>query len=104
MKTISVSWSLPTTRVDGFPLAADEIAHTRVELSADGVNFVELGTVPAPGHEFSQPEVEPGSYLVRLTVVDKQTPPKASPGVTASAEVPSDAAPSDVADIVVTVA
>lgn len=101
MANVRVSWKNPATRVGGRPLAPADIAYVRVELSADGgQNFGEVGRVV--GESFDQTELEPGTYVFRLTVVDKQSPPALSAPVSQSVTL-AEAAPSPVASIVVEV-
>jgi hypothetical protein len=79
MKTVKLSWALPTTRVQGESLVPAELSHTEILLSADGgANFSVLANVPAPIVDLIQPNLEPGSYVFRLVAVDKSTPPKRS--------------------------
>ena len=73
-KTVTITWVLPNTRQKGGLLPIDEIAHTRVELSADsGENFAELAEVP-PGapQEWVVPDLEAGEWQFRLTVLDTE--------------------------------
>ena len=101
MATIRLSWKNPTTRVNGRALSPDAIAYVRVDASIDGgATFTELARVT--GETFEQTDAEPGEWRFRLTVVDKQTPPKSSVAVSAVANV-ADAEPSPVLDVVVTV-
>lgn len=75
MSNVRVTWTLPTKRVNGKALPASEIAQSIVSLSADGgAHFGELTRIDAPGHSFLQTELEPGTYVFRVVVVDKSQP------------------------------
>jgi len=88
MKNVLLSWTLPTTRVDGSPLAPAEIAGTEVFIRVEGApDFVLLATVPAPQTSLRQTELDSGTYEFRVVVVDKQRPPKRSAAVTSSVSV-----------------
>lgn len=101
MANVRVSWKNPNTRVGGRPLDAADISYVRVELSADGgQNFGEVGRVV--GESFDQTELEPGTYVFRLTVLDKQSPAAVSAPVEKSFTL-AEAAPSPVASVVVEV-
>lgn len=74
MSNVRVTWTLPTKRVNGKALPVSDIAQTIVSLSADGgTNFGELTRIAAPGHSFLQTELEPGTYVFRVVVLDKSS-------------------------------
>ena len=75
MKTARITWNLPTVRASGGPLTVQELSGVRVEFSADqGANFVELITIPATDpQEHLIPDLEDGTWMVRLTVIDTDT-------------------------------
>ena len=86
MQDVRLRWTWPTSR-GGKPLPLTDIAHARIEISADGgVNYGQLAQVPAtaPTASFIQTELEPGTWFFRVTVVDTQTPPAESPPAVAS--------------------
>lgn len=70
MKTVQITWDLPTTRESGNPLDVLEIAGVDISLSADlGANFVLLGTVLPPDvQERIIPDLVDGDYIIRLVV------------------------------------
>jgi len=101
MANVRVSWKNPSTRVGGKPLAAADVAYVRVELSADqGANYAEVGRVV--GESFDQTELEPGTYVFRLSVVDKQSPAQVSAPTVASVTL-ADAPPAAVTAVVIEV-
>lgn len=78
-KTVKLVWVDPSSRVDGSPLPAGQIAKVVVSMSADaGANFVELGSVDAGVQTFSQADLPDGTYQFQVVVVDKQSPAKVS--------------------------
>lgn len=58
-----VSWTLPTARTDGTPLAPSELAHTEVEVSKDGV-VIATDLVPAPGTSYTFARELPPNYTL----------------------------------------
>ncbi len=72
MKTVSGTWSLPTTRVEGGPLPVDEIQESIVEMSADsGANFTEIARIPAAQQQaIDVPDLEFGEWIFRISIVD----------------------------------
>lgn len=103
MANVRVVWQLPTQRVDGKALPVSAIDATIVSLSADGgANFVEIARVTAPTNSFRQTELEPGTYIFRLTVVDKQITAKTSSNVDTPVTLAA-AAPNPVSDVSVVI-
>lgn len=80
MNNVRLTFSFPTARTNGRPLALDEIAYASIEIDA-GAGAVEIGRIdPVAGTvEFLQTELDPGDYLFSVTTVDTQTPPARSP-------------------------
>lgn len=72
MKTARITWSLPTERESGNPLPVDDIVGVIVSLSADqGQNFGAIDTVvPGGPQEAIAPDLEDGTWIVRLVVRD----------------------------------
>ena len=66
-----VSWSLPTTRVDGTPLPASELDRTEIEVTRDG-SVVATNSVPVPGTSWNLARELPPNYTLcyRARVVD----------------------------------
>lgn len=99
--TVTVTWTLPTTRESGNTLDLALIAGVDVSLSADGgQNFTLTDTVP-PGaaQTIVFPDLVDGSYSVRLVV--RLTTGRMSSGVDTPFELDT-SAPSNVANIQVT--
>lgn len=71
-KNVTVAWELPTTRIEGGPLAPADVQHVQVQLSADGgVNYADLATVlPADPQQVFVPDMEIGTWLFRIRVQD----------------------------------
>lgn len=74
MNNVNLTWELPTARTSGKPLAAEDILHVEVSLSADeGSTFGVLGTVlSTDAQTFTQTELEDGYWVFRFVVVDKR--------------------------------
>jgi hypothetical protein len=88
MKTINLTWILPTTRVDGSPLPATGIAHSVLFMSADGgVNWSEMDMFAAPETAAVVPDLIDGDYHFRLVIVDTQG--KSSGPIETSINVPN---------------
>ena len=68
MKTANVTWTDPTERTNGKPLSLSAV---RVELSADqGANFGLLADVVAGEEALEIPDLEDGTWTLRLTCID----------------------------------
>jgi hypothetical protein len=68
---VTLNWALPTTRESGKPLAASDIQHVAVEVSADaGANFSLLGTFPPAVLSTQITDLDFGTWTFRGTVVD----------------------------------
>lgn len=75
MSDVSIPVTAPTTRKDGSPLASGDIAQMDFELSSDnGATYTNVGHAAANQTEFKLQSLDPGSYLVRATATDTQTP------------------------------
>ncbi len=70
VRTLTVTWDLPTTRTSGNPLDPSEISGVDVSFSADGTNFTGLGL--NTGGSVTIPDLIDGDWVVRLTVVDTE--------------------------------
>jgi hypothetical protein len=101
MKTVNLNWDLPTSRVDGSALKAEDIASSQVFASADGgANFGLVATVAAPDNALVLPDLVDGTYIFRVVIVDKQSTPKASVATDKTVVVATElAAPAAVAEI-----
>ena len=98
-KDVNVAWDLPTTRQGGGDLPLDEIAETRVGLSADGgANFTPLAPVPPTAvQEVNVPELEVGDWHFQMIVVDTLGQP--SPPANHIETVADDSPPNPVENI-----
>jgi len=93
MRNALVSWTLPTTRESGGPLAESEISGVEISLSADlGANFTVLNLVPLPGLTLLVPDLVVGDYIFRGVWVD--TAGRRSVSVDAPLNVPDETPPS----------
>lgn len=101
-KNVTVAWVLPLTRQGGGPLPLSEIAHTQVELSADGGdNFGLLVQVPPNGiQQAFVPDLEIGQWIFRITVVD--TDGRSGTPYLEDVTVADDTPPNGVTDVTVT--
>ncbi len=87
--TVTVNWNLPTQRTDGTALPASAIAVTRFSLSYNGGAFTQLVDVPAPTATTTVTQnLQPGNYVLRSLVVDRQNPPRSSAAVDTAFVVP----------------
>ena len=102
MKNVKLTWTLPTTRVDGRALDPLEIKHTVIYVSLDGgLNYVELATILGTAtQELVQTELDSGTYHFRAVVYDFFN--SASAPAHASVDIPF-AAPAAVTNFVVTI-
>lgn len=70
-KTLTISWALPTKRTDGTALALGEIKESEVALSSDnGSTWNVLGAVANNATQTFNRDLAPGSYKVRVIVID----------------------------------
>jgi len=68
---VRVTFDYPTTRKSGRPLSPSDIQHVRLMLSADGgASYATVATLPPPTREYTQTELEPGSWGFRAVCVD----------------------------------
>jgi hypothetical protein len=106
-RNVRLRWQLPSTRIDGSPLAVSDIAEVRLGVKVDGDPgpYAVLGSAPPSQLELLVPELEPGIWHFRAEVVDKQLVPRTSDPAFASADVPLPilAAPSAVISFTATV-
>lgn len=79
MADVSIPFTLPTQRKDGTAIAQGEIAQVDFALSSDnGQTYTPVGHAAANQTSFTLQSLDAGSYLVRSTVTDTQTPPLTS--------------------------
>lgn len=68
---ITLRWALPTTRASGKPLAAADIQHVAIEVSADnGANYSLLGTFPPDVLSTQLTDLDFGLWAFRGVVFD----------------------------------
>lgn len=73
---VTLQWALPTTRESGKPLAASDIQHVSVEVSADaGANWSLLGTFPPNVLSTQLTDLDFGTWVFRGVVVDTKGRP-----------------------------
>jgi hypothetical protein len=102
MSNMRITWTFPTNRVLGEALPLAQIKHAEISMSADGgENFSGVAQVApeGPTGEHLIADIAPGTYIVRVVVVD--TEDRRSAAVDATGGVLSD--PSPVSDLVVTI-
>lgn len=100
-KNVNIAYTLDLTRVSGLPLAIEEVAGVELHLSANnGVDFGIVTTIlPSVGNH-TVPELEIGTWVLRLIVVD--TEGRKSTPVDTSVDVPDETNPSAVASVTIT--
>ena len=100
MANVKVSWKLPSTRESGKPLAAADVKHVDVQMSADqGANFVSLHHVIPPVLELMVTDLEPGTYQFKAFAVD--TKDRVGKPGTAQITIDDSTPPGAVLDLVV---
>jgi hypothetical protein len=94
--TVTLTWTAPTARVDGSPLAPEQIAGARV---FDGSN--EIGTTQGAANSFTTGMLPPGEHSFTVVVAD--TDGNLSAASNAAAATIGNAAPTAVSDLKATV-
>jgi uncharacterized protein YfaP (DUF2135 family) len=81
MSTAIITWTDPTTLVDGkSAIPANDFAFVQVQVSIDGGKTYTVAGHAAPGAQtFSFEADDPGTYLFKVNSVDTQIPPTVSP-------------------------
>lgn len=99
MQTIHLTWDLPTTRVDGTPLAPTDIAQVTVLDQFSG----NTSQLPGDATSFDTGDVtgQTGDHTFSVVVIDTQAPPVSSSVAQVTVTVPAAAlaAPSPVANL-----
>lgn len=72
MADVKVRWELPDTRDSGRSLSVDDIARVDIALSADGVNFSDIGPFTPDVLETTVEALDTGDWTFRGIVVDKR--------------------------------
>lgn len=93
MPNVTVSWTLPTTRESGKPLNPADIRGVNIEISADGVDFGEIGEFPPTELSTVVQDLEPGAWMFRGTVFDTKDRPSAPVEASIDIPVPEDVTP-----------
>jgi hypothetical protein len=76
MAGIRITWTDPTTRVDGSPLQAEDIGGIEVSMKVSGApDFTLVATVEAGVMQLDQTDLPAGGYSFQIEVFDKQSPP-----------------------------
>lgn len=71
MSALKVTFDLPSVAADQLPIRGVAVSLAVVPTDpAQTPTFGSMGEVAAPGTEYDQPSIDPGDYIVRLTVVD----------------------------------
>lgn len=72
MKSMRISWTLPTVREQGGPITPAEIGEVEIELSADGgVNYTPVGSFPSDTLETIVADLPfSDQYVVRGRAID----------------------------------
>jgi hypothetical protein len=100
MSNARLAWVLPTDRVQGEALPEAQIDFVEISMSADGgANYSGLAQVPPPTLEHLVSDLNPGTYMFRGVVVDKDGRRSDDADVTASIL----SAPSALPDFTVTI-
>ena len=73
MKSMRISWTLPTVREQGGPLSPDDVAEVQIELSADGgANYSAVGVFAPDTLETVVADLPfSDAYVVRGRAIDK---------------------------------
>lgn len=101
MSTANLSWLLPTTRVDGSPLALSDIASVEVFDSVGASAPVKIGSVTVdPKNSFTTPTLDPGTHVFTVAIVDQNgTSSIFSNATSLIVPVPKPAEPEPVTDL-----
>lgn len=75
MANLLIAWVLPTVRESGRPLPVEQIKHVEIDISADGVNFANLGAFTPDLLATEVSDLDIGQWLVRGVVVDTKDRP-----------------------------
>lgn len=70
MSTVTVKWTLPTTRLDGSPLAASDIAGSQIFDATSPTPLVPIGTVTGAATEFTTDTETVGTHNFTVEVTD----------------------------------
>lgn len=84
MKSVTLTWDLPTTREQGGPLPPTEIDKVQVQASADGgTNWVNAGDVlPTDPQTFTMSDLDIGTWMFRVIVIDTNAVPSQPADIT----------------------
>jgi hypothetical protein len=97
--TASLSWTEPTTRTDGSPLAATDIAKTDIFDSTGLTPLIPIGTVQGAANSFVTGVLSVGPHNFTVVVTDTTGHASASSNVASVTVAPTLANPSAVTDL-----
>ena len=99
MTTAVLTFTDPTTRTDGSPLAAADIASVDIFDSVDGNRASQIGTVPTTGLTFTTGALSPGVHAFTAVVNDTSGHVSAASDVVTLTVVATIAPPSPITDL-----
>lgn len=99
MSTETLTWTLPTTRTDGSPLAATDIASTDIFDSFSATPTVPIGNVAAPAATFTTAVLGVGTHNFTVVVNDTTGHSSTASNVFTETVAATLAPPSPVADL-----
>ena len=102
MSTATLTWTNPTTRVDGVALAPNEIVSVDVFDSGSSTPSVAIGNVPGPGTTFTTGLLSVGNHGFTVVVNDSTGHASAASNIAAVTVPATLAAPSAVTDLAAT--
>ena len=102
MATATLTWTLPTTRIDGASLPSTEIASVNVFDSAAPDPAIAIGTVSGPGTTFTTGVLTVGSHGFSVVVIDTTGHSSVASNVAVVVVNPTLANPSPVTDLAAT--
>lgn len=103
MKSVTLTWDLPTTREQGGALAVTDIERIDVQASADnGTNWVAAGSLaPTDTQTFTMSDLDIGTWMFQVLVIDTAMVP--SQPAMISVDVNDDSPPNPVNNLNATV-
>jgi len=70
MSTATLTWTLPTSRTDGSPLAPTDIASVQIWDAVGGAATVQIGTAQGAATSFTTGTLQGGNHVFTVVVVD----------------------------------
>ena len=100
MSTATLTWTIPTTRTDGTPLAPSDVASVSVYDDASPTPAVALAVLPGSPVTFTTDTLSPGVHDYTVVVTDVQGNASAASNIaTVTVPLPALARPSAVTDL-----